>query len=72
MVSGGPAWVLIHRQAMFDMDPLDATATRKQLLDRAAADKLRLFFFHAPFPATGYVVRGASGYEYLPALWTGT
>ena len=62
-----PEW-----QAMFDMDPLDATATRKQLLDRAAADKLRLFFFHAPFPATGYVVRTASGYEYLPALWTGT
>jgi glyoxylase-like metal-dependent hydrolase (beta-lactamase superfamily II) len=60
-----PEW-----QAMFDMDPQEATAVRKQLLDRAAADKLRLFFFHAPFPATGYVVKNGAGYEYMPALWT--
>ncbi len=57
-------------QAMFDLDPVDATATRKALLDRAAADKLRLSFFHAPFPATGFVTKTATGYEYLPALWT--
>jgi glyoxylase-like metal-dependent hydrolase (beta-lactamase superfamily II) len=60
-----PEW-----QAMFDMDPEKSTATRKRLLDQAAADKLRLFFFHAPFPATGTVVKTAQGYEYLPALWT--
>jgi len=60
-----PEW-----QAMFDMDPDEATATRKTLLDRAAAETLRLFFFHAPFPATGTVVKTGSGYEYLPALWT--
>ncbi|MGI4953034.1 MAG: MBL fold metallo-hydrolase [Janthinobacterium lividum] len=60
-----PEW-----QAMFDMNPDEATATRKTLLDRAAAEKLRLFFFHAPFPATGTVVKTGSGYEYLPALWT--
>lgn len=57
-------------QAMFDMDPVEATRTRKALLDRAAADRLQLFFFHAPFPATGYVTKCGSGYEYLPALWT--
>lgn len=59
-----PEW-----QAMFDMDPQDATATRKALLDRAAADRLRLHFFHAPFPAMGFIARNGAGYEYLPALW---
>ena len=59
-----PEW-----QLMFDMDPLAAVATRKKILDQAAADKLRLSFFHAPFPATGYVVKSGAGYEFLPALW---
>jgi glyoxylase-like metal-dependent hydrolase (beta-lactamase superfamily II) len=60
-----PEW-----QAAFDMDPARTVATRRRLLDRAAADRLRLAFFHAPFPASGYVVKSGSGYEYLPALWT--
>jgi glyoxylase-like metal-dependent hydrolase (beta-lactamase superfamily II) len=62
-----PEW-----QALFDIDPEQATATRKALLDRAAADKLRLHFFHAPFPATGYIVKSGAGYEYIPALWSAT
>jgi glyoxylase-like metal-dependent hydrolase (beta-lactamase superfamily II) len=57
-------------QAMFDMDPEKTIATRKRLLDRAAADHLRLSFFHAPFPATGYVIKSGNGYDYVPALWT--
>ena len=57
-------------QAMFDMDPQQTITTRKALLDRAAADHLRLSFFHAPFPATGFIVKHGAGYEYLPALWT--
>ena len=56
-------------RAMFDMDPQETIATRKRLLDQAATDRMRLSFFHAPFPATGYVVRSGSGFEYLPALW---
>ncbi len=59
-----PEW-----QAMFDMDPEEATVTRRVLLDRAAADKLRLHFFHAPFPAAGFIAKNGTGYEYLPALW---
>ena len=43
--------------------------TRRRLLDRAAADKLRLHFFHAPFPATGYVTRSGDGFDFAPALW---
>ena len=54
------------------MDPEKTIATRKRLLDRAAADHLRLSFFHAPFPATGYVIKSGSGYDYVPALWTAT
>ncbi len=62
-----PEW-----QAIFDMDPQMAIATRKALLDRAAADKIRLSFYHAPFPATGFVVKDGAGYDFLPALWTST
>lgn len=57
-------------QAMFDMNPEEAVTTRKTLLDQAAANNLRLFFFHAPFPAMGYVTKTPTGYDYLPALWT--
>lgn len=59
-----------HWRLMFDMDPEEAIVTRRRLLDRAAADRLRLFFFHAPFPASGYVVKSGDGYEYIPAVWT--
>ncbi|MDT7952556.1 MAG: MBL fold metallo-hydrolase [Acetobacteraceae bacterium] len=57
-------------QAMFDVDPEQTIKTRRRLLDRAAAEQLRLHFFHAPFPASGYVAKNGSAYEYLPALWT--
>jgi len=60
-----PEW-----QAMFDMNPEEAVATRRRLLDQAAAEKLRLFFFHAPFPGVAYVSKNGHGYEYIPALWT--
>lgn len=60
-----PEW-----QAMFDIDPERTIATRRRLLDRAAAEHLRLHFYHAPFPATAYVVKNGDAYEYLPALWS--
>ncbi|MHB2166432.1 MBL fold metallo-hydrolase [Alsobacter sp. R-9] len=62
-----PEW-----QAIFDMDPQMAIATRKKLLDRAAADKIRVSFYHAPFPATGFIVKDGAGYDFLPALWSST
>lgn len=57
-------------QLMFDMDGDRSVATRRRLLDHAAAEKQRLFFFHAPFPATGTVIKTAIGYDFIPALWT--
>ena len=56
-------------QAMFDVDPARTIETRRRLLDRAAAEHLRLHFYHAPFPATAYVAKNGNGYEYLPAPW---
>ncbi len=60
-----PEW-----QAMFDMAPEEAVATRRRLLDQASAERQRLFFFHAPFPGVAYVSKNGDRYEYLPALWT--
>jgi glyoxylase-like metal-dependent hydrolase (beta-lactamase superfamily II) len=56
-------------QAMFDVDPEQTIKTRRRLLDRGVAERLRLHFFHAPFPATAYVAKNGDAYEYLPALW---
>ena len=62
-----PEW-----QAMFDMDGERAIVTRRKILDMAAAENLRLSFYHAPFPATGFVVKDGAGYEFMPALWKST
>ncbi|MCB8879868.1 MBL fold metallo-hydrolase [Acidisoma cellulosilytica] len=59
-----PDWAI-----MFDIDPVETVATRKRILDLAAAEKMRVSFYHAPFPATGFIVKTATGYEFLPALW---
>ncbi|HEX8164256.1 MAG TPA: MBL fold metallo-hydrolase [Beijerinckiaceae bacterium] len=62
-----PEW-----QAVFDMDGNQAVETRKRLLDMAAAEKARVSFYHAPFPATGYIAKSGSGYEFVPVQWTPT
>ena len=43
-----PEW-----QPVFDMDGDIAVATRKKLLDRAAADRMLVQGYHFPFPASG-------------------
>jgi len=47
-----PDWSCI-----FDIDPRQVVVTRKQLLDRAAAEKILVAAFHFPFPGLGYIVR---------------
>ena len=59
-----PEW-----SAVFDMDGPQAVTTRKKLLDMAAAEKMQASFYHAPFPATGYIVRDGAGYDMVPAAW---
>ena len=59
-------------KAAFDMDPDQTVATRRRVLTRAAAERQRLFFFHAPFPAMGCVYAAGDGYAFQPHFWTGT
>jgi glyoxylase-like metal-dependent hydrolase (beta-lactamase superfamily II) len=60
-----PAW-----QAVFDMDGGAAEATRRRMLDMAVADKLQVAFYHAPFPATGQIVKDGASYRMLPTQWS--
>ena len=59
-----PEW-----QPVFDMDGSMAVATRKKLLDRAAADRMLVQGYHFPFPASGYIARDAKGYNFVPVMW---
>ena len=59
-----PQW-----QGIFDMDGNLAVENRRRLLDRAAADRLLVHGYHFPFPATGYIVKTASGYDVVPVMW---
>lgn len=60
-----PEW-----QAVFDMNGDIAAKTRKKMLDMAAAEKTQVTFYHAPFPATGHIVKSGSSYDLAPVSWT--
>ena len=49
----------------FDADPGLAVETRRKLFDRAAAEKLRLFGAHMPFPGLGRVKKAGNAYEFV-------
>ncbi|MCR0985381.1 MBL fold metallo-hydrolase [Roseomonas populi] len=55
---------------MFDFDPAAAEATRRRVLDRCAADRVRVTGYHFPFPANGYIAREGEGFRFVPADWT--
>ncbi len=55
--------------AVFDQDAAMARATRHRMLDLAATEKMQVSFYHAPFPATGNIVREADGFRLVPTLW---
>jgi glyoxylase-like metal-dependent hydrolase (beta-lactamase superfamily II) len=59
-----PEW-----QPLFDMDGPLAVKTRKQMLDRAAADRMLVEAYHFPFPACGHIARRGKGYELVPVTW---
>jgi glyoxylase-like metal-dependent hydrolase (beta-lactamase superfamily II) len=59
-----PEWAL-----WADMDAAMAAASRKRLLDMAAADKIQIAAYHLPFPSTGFISKQGSGYEFHPAYW---
>lgn len=53
----------------FDLDKPRAVETRRKLLDMAAADKMQVSFYHAAFPATGFVSKAGEAYDWHPASY---
>ena len=56
-------------QPLFDMDGPLAVKTRRQMLDRAASNRMLVEAYHFPFPACGHIVKNGKGYELVPAPW---
>jgi glyoxylase-like metal-dependent hydrolase (beta-lactamase superfamily II) len=54
----------------FDMDKAQAVASRKKLLDMAAADRMQVSFYHAAFPATGFIAKAGAGYDWHPMSYS--
>ena len=51
----------------FDLQPEVALATRRALLERAAAEHISVMAFHFPFPSVGHLASGAKGgWEWTP------
>ena len=49
-----------------DADPERACATRRKLLEQAAAEKMRVMAFHFPFPSVGRVEAKGKGWVWAP------
>jgi glyoxylase-like metal-dependent hydrolase (beta-lactamase superfamily II) len=54
----------------FDLDKAQAVASRRKMLDMAAADRMLVSFYHAAFPATGYVAKSGTGYDWFPLSYS--
>jgi glyoxylase-like metal-dependent hydrolase (beta-lactamase superfamily II) len=52
--------------AVVDFIPEQAVATRRRLLNRAAAEKALVLAFHFPFPGLGHVVQKGEGWQWRP------
>lgn len=50
----------------FDYAPEQANATKHKILDRAAAEKSKVFAFHFPFPCLGHVIKKGKGWQWQP------
>jgi glyoxylase-like metal-dependent hydrolase (beta-lactamase superfamily II) len=51
-----------------DMDGIQAAASRRQLLDLAANDRLQVLSYHMPFPGLGRVERDGPAFSWTAAL----
>ena len=52
----------------FDAIPDLAIANRKKMLDRAAADKLKLLGYHWPYPGIGHAEKKDGAYQFVAAM----
>jgi glyoxylase-like metal-dependent hydrolase (beta-lactamase superfamily II) len=57
------------RSIVFDLDPPQAIATRKKVMDMAATDRLMVAGTHIAFPGVGHVAKASSGYAWVPVMW---
>jgi glyoxylase-like metal-dependent hydrolase (beta-lactamase superfamily II) len=60
-----PGW-----SAVFDMDGPQAAETRRKMLDMVSSERAQVAFYHAPFPATGHILKSGDGFEFVPVQWT--
>jgi len=60
-----PEW-----HAVVDLIPDQLTATRRQLLKMAAAEKAMVLAFHFPFPGLGHIVQKGEGWRWQPLEMT--
>lgn len=49
-----------------DVAPMDVAATRRRILDRAAAEGAQVLAFHFPFPGLGHVTRKEDAWKWNP------
>lgn len=60
-----PEW-----SAIVDQDAGQARVTRRRMLELAATERMQVAFYHAPFPATGFVERVGDGFALVPVMWS--
>ncbi len=53
----------------FDMDGEEAAGTRKQILEMAASEDMRIALYHAPFPGVGRAARVNTAFRFIPENW---
>ncbi|MCK8484879.1 MBL fold metallo-hydrolase [Aliiroseovarius sp. S2029] len=52
-----------------DTDGEMTVASRRNILDMAASDRIAMLGYHFPFPGVGHVRRVGEAFEFVPALW---
>jgi hypothetical protein len=60
-----------ERSIAFDLDPPQAIATRKKVMDMVSTDRVLIAGMHIGFPGVGHVVKAGTGYAFLPVWWNG-
>lgn len=54
----------------FDADKEQVVRTRREIFERAAADKLVVVGYHFPWPGVGYIRRRETYFEFVPAAFS--
>jgi glyoxylase-like metal-dependent hydrolase (beta-lactamase superfamily II) len=60
------SFALPGAESIFDVDPLQAIATRSSVLARLADEKLKVIGYHNSWPGLGYVDRAHDGFRFVP------